>query len=64
MIRTVLASVRAASAISRPVRALALFTGNTQNRVSRPHSRSCGMMRAAAIAPNIAPATAHIGTNP
>ena len=57
-------SVRAASASNLPVRALARFTGNAHNWLSRPLSRSARMVRPAASDPNIAPATAHIGTKP
>jgi len=64
VIKAVLTSVRAASAMSLPVRALARLTGNTHNRLSKPVSRSNVKVRPTASAPENAPAIAHVGTKP
>lgn len=58
------ATVRAASATSRPATGLARWTGCTHNLVSTPDSRSDGKAKPAPMVPKTAPTTAHIGTNP
>ena len=64
VITTAPISARPLSASSRPVSALARCTGSAHSRLSRPDSRSSGIAAPVPIAPNSAPAMAHIGTSP